>query len=95
MTLPEETRALLHQQMARAQANLDLEAGKMFLTSGDFDRAKDSIEKANHFFHRAKLKLAILGLQFAPRLIRLAVITWQRLVSRSGPAESIPNLRVG
>jgi hypothetical protein len=81
MTLPEETRALFQEQMARAQANLYLEAGKRFLTSGDFDRAKDSFKKANHFFHRAKLKLAILGLQFAPSWTRSAMLTRQELIS--------------
>jgi Glycosyl transferase family 2 len=77
MTLSEETRALLQQQMAGAQAHIHLESGKMFLTSGDFDRAKDSFQKANRFFDRAKLKLAILGLQLAPRLTRLGANAWQ------------------
>jgi teichuronic acid biosynthesis glycosyltransferase TuaG len=81
LTLPEETRALLQQQMAGVQAHIDLETGKMFVTSGDFDRAKDSLMKANIFFRRAKVKMSILGLQFAPHSTRLAVLTWQKLIS--------------
>jgi glycosyltransferase involved in cell wall biosynthesis len=80
MVLPEETRALLRRQMAEAQAHVHLQTGKMFLASGHFDRAKDSFQKANCFFHRAKLKLAILGLQFAPHFTRLAVLTRQDLI---------------
>jgi cellulose synthase/poly-beta-1,6-N-acetylglucosamine synthase-like glycosyltransferase len=81
MTLPERTRALLQQQIARAQAHIDLEAGKMFLASGDFDRAKESFSKANHSYRSARLKLAILGLQFVPRWTRLAVLGRQNLTS--------------
>jgi len=84
MTLPEESRALLQQKMARAQAYFDLEAGKKLLTLGDFDRARDLLTKANNFFHGAKLKAAILGLQFAPHWSRLAVLTWQKLISSRG-----------
>jgi len=39
------------------------------------------LTKANHFFHRAKLKLAILGLQFAPRWTRSAVLAWQKMIA--------------
>jgi Glycosyl transferase family 2 len=81
MTLPEETWVLLRQQIVGAQARIDLEFGKQFLTSGEFDRAKESLTKANNFFHSAKLKLAILGLQFAPSWTRLAVLTRQGPIS--------------
>jgi GT2 family glycosyltransferase len=82
MELSEETRAILKKQLKQAQAHFDLEAGKNFLASGDFDRAKDSLTKANNFFHRSKLKMAILGLQFAPRWTRSAVLAWHDLSSR-------------
>jgi glycosyltransferase involved in cell wall biosynthesis len=93
LELREETCAILKKQLTRARAHLDLELGKRFLTIGDFNRAKDSLTKANLFFHRAKLKLAILGLRLAPRLTRLGVITWQRLVLGSDLVKSIPALR--
>jgi glycosyltransferase involved in cell wall biosynthesis len=93
MDLPEETRASLKRQLNQAQAHFDLESGRNSLAAGDFERAKDSLTKANKFFQRAKLKIAILGLQFAPRFIRLAAITRQRLDSRSAAPESIPDSR--
>jgi hypothetical protein len=37
--------------------------------------------KANNFFQRAKLKMAILGLEFAPHWTRLAVLSWQKVIS--------------
>jgi glycosyltransferase involved in cell wall biosynthesis len=95
MLLRKETRTILQKQIARAQAQFHLESGKKFLTLGDFDRATDSLTKANHFFHRAKLRVAILGLQFSPRLFRSAAITWQRLVSKLGFAGSIQSLWPG
>jgi hypothetical protein len=81
MDLPVETRAVLKNQIQEARAHFNLEAGRNFLSTGNFDRAKDSLAKANHFFHRAKLKATILGLQIAPRWTRSAALTWQRLIS--------------
>jgi GT2 family glycosyltransferase len=89
MDLHQETRAMIQQRITRAQAHFDLEAGRNFLTAGDFDRARDSFIKANHFFHRAKLKVAINGLQFAPRFTRLGAITWEKLISKLRPAEAM------
>jgi glycosyltransferase involved in cell wall biosynthesis len=79
--LPKETQAILQRQIAQAQANLDLEIGRNLLTTGEFDRARDSFRKANNFFHRAKLNMTILGLQFAPGWTRLAVLSWQKVIS--------------
>jgi glycosyltransferase involved in cell wall biosynthesis len=81
MDLPAETRAVLQKQIQEARAHFNLEAGRNFLSAGNFDRAKDSLAKANHFLHRAKLKATILGLQIAPRWTRSAALTWQRLIS--------------
>ena len=80
MLLPEQTRAILQKQIAQAQAHFDLEAARNFLAARDFDRAKDSLTKANNFFRRAKLKLAILGLRFMPHWTRIAMLTWQKVI---------------
>lgn len=71
-TLPvsAENRALLEKQLERAKANLEKQRGKDFMTASDFERAKDSLQKANAFFHSAKLTLTVLGLKIAPRLTR-------------------------
>lgn len=68
--LGEETRAILKKQLEQAQAHLELEYGKYFLSIGDFERAEDALTKANAFFRCAKLKAAILGVRFAPNRTR-------------------------
>jgi len=81
MELPKEIRAKLQKQIALSQAGFDLETGRNLLVAGDFSRAKDSLTRANNFFSRAKLKVVILGLKWAPSWTRLAVITWVKLIS--------------
>jgi glycosyltransferase involved in cell wall biosynthesis len=81
MDLPTKTREILKEQLTKARACFDLESGRQFLTAGDFDRARHSLTKANNFFQRARLKVAILGLQLAPHLTRKAVLTWQKVIS--------------
>jgi glycosyltransferase involved in cell wall biosynthesis len=80
MNLSDQTRTILRKKLGEARAQADLEAGRNFLTAGDFDRAKDSLMKANRFFQRAKLRITILGLKLAPRPTRLAVMKWQKLI---------------
>lgn len=93
MVLSNETRAILKKQRAQAQASFDLEAGRMQLMAADFVAAKYSLRKANHIFHRTKLKLTIVGLQIAPGLTRLAVIVWQNLISGLGLTKSNQSMR--
>ena len=49
------------QQIAQAQAHFDLESGRKFLTSGDYDRAKDSLAKANNFARKTAIDIANSG----------------------------------
>jgi glycosyltransferase involved in cell wall biosynthesis len=81
MSLPASTRALLLHQLAKAQANFNLEAGKLSLANGDFTQARRSLASANLFFHRPKLKTTILALQFAPRCTRFAARAWQKAIA--------------
>jgi glycosyltransferase involved in cell wall biosynthesis len=92
MDLSEKTRAILRKQLAQAKAYIDLEAGKQFLADGDFGRAKDSLTKANAFFRHRRVRIAILGLQIAPRFFRFVAITWQWLLTawRVPTAEKSP-----
>jgi len=85
--------ALIQKQLGRAKANFEREQGKDFMAAGDFDRAKDSLLKADAFFHSAKLKLTILGLQIAPRLTRLFAITRERSRQRSRISNWSPEQR--
>jgi len=84
MDLSEKAHEILRRRLRQAQASFDLEAGRNFLSAGEFDRAKESLIKANNFFNRLKIKAAILGLQFAPHWTRSAVVTWQRLLLDRG-----------
>ncbi len=79
--LSHRTRILVQMRAKQIQANLDLESGRVFLATGEFERARDSLKKANDFFHRRKLRMTILGLQVAPDWTRYAVLTWQKLIT--------------
>jgi glycosyltransferase involved in cell wall biosynthesis len=68
--LSERLRSVLEALIARTQARVDLEVGKQLLSAGDFERAKEFLTRAHDFSHGLKLKLAIIGLQLAPRLTR-------------------------
>ncbi len=78
--LPNSARLVLERQITNAQAQFHLEAGKTFLKAGEFVRARDSLTEANRFFHRAKLKMAIGGLKYTPRCVRLAFLAWNKLL---------------
>lgn len=77
MELSEGTRAILKRQLTKTEAEFDLESGRSFLFAGEFQRARNSLTKANLFLRRRKLTAAILGLQFAPEWTRLAARTWR------------------
>jgi glycosyltransferase involved in cell wall biosynthesis len=85
MDVKRDTRELLRRQLNQTQAQLELEIGKQSLARGNFQEAKHSLTVAYDFFHTTKLKLALLGLQFAPRFTRSAVMIWQKLISPSKP----------
>jgi glycosyltransferase involved in cell wall biosynthesis len=81
--MDDKIRAILKRQLARAQAYLDLEYGKNFLSVGDFGKAKDALTRANAFFRCAKLKAAILGVRFAPQWTRRVIAHLAQEDSRS------------
>jgi glycosyltransferase involved in cell wall biosynthesis len=88
--LHEGLRAILEAVIARTQACIDVEVGKQLLAAGDFARAKDSLTRAHNFSHSLKLKLAIIGLQFAPRLTR-----WCWCATRGGNRPSTGRITPG
>jgi len=73
-----ETRAVLRKKLAKEQANLELARGKRSLSAGDFDRARESLKRADVFWRSAKLKLAILAIKIAPRWARSALLASQK-----------------
>jgi glycosyltransferase involved in cell wall biosynthesis len=69
-------KALVRREILQLKAELELRQGKLCLLSGDFAGAYASLGKANSFFRRRKLHLALLGLRFAPRATALAATAW-------------------
>jgi hypothetical protein len=70
---------LLQIPLAEAQAEVDLSHGKTCLENRDFRSAIELLGKANKFFCRPKLTLAIFGLRTVPRLTRIAALIWKHL----------------
>lgn len=77
-----ERRVLLRRETARAQANMDLERGKVYLQQGRFEEAGDALRNANAFFHRRKLTLTLLVLRLSPNLAESISRMWGRLAVR-------------
>jgi hypothetical protein len=69
LQLTDQSRALLKATLMRACALHDLEQGKLFLASGDPSDALASLKKANEVLPNPKLRLVLLGLRYAPRLV--------------------------
>jgi len=62
-------RRLLAEQYRLTDAAAHLDLVKQFVRAGEFDRALDSAERAATVFHGWKLRLAVLGLHRAPRVL--------------------------
>jgi len=75
--LPLGTRALLQAEIAKSQAQYELEQGKRYLYEGKFGEAAEWFEKANRFFQRTRLRFVLIGLKIAPRLTALVAKTFQ------------------
>jgi hypothetical protein len=67
------------ERLALEHALLDLTQAKLDLTSGNFAEAAESLREANSYFRSFKLRLALAGLQVAPRFTRLGAQAWNRL----------------
>jgi glycosyltransferase involved in cell wall biosynthesis len=63
-------RAELSRTMELQQAALDLAGGKLRLLSGEFDEARTSLERAHGVLGGWKLRMAVLMMRVAPRLLR-------------------------
>lgn len=74
---------LVEQQIERFQAMTELHRGKMHLSAGEFDQAKESLAIANRFLRSPKLYLVLTGLRLMPRLTQAGSQVWLTLVRRS------------
>lgn len=80
LELSAERRSLLQTQVAKFQAEAQLEQGKHHLSAGQLDEARHLLSKANAYFRSPKVSLALVGLRFAPRLTRLGARLWEKRV---------------
>ena len=61
---------LVRARMERRRADLALEDGRQQFMAGQYSQAAEALERANGFHHSRKLRLVLLGLRAAPRLLR-------------------------
>ena len=61
---------LVRARMERRRADLALEDGRQQFMAGRYSQAAEALERANGFYHSRKLRLVLLGLRAAPRLLR-------------------------
>ena len=61
---------LVRARMERRRADLALEDGRQQFMAGQYTQAAEALERANGFYHSRKLRLVLLGLRAAPRLLR-------------------------
>jgi GT2 family glycosyltransferase len=83
LSLTPSTRRLVERQIERFRAMTELHRGKMHLSAGEFDKAKDSLAVANRFFRRPKLYIVLTGLRIVPRLTQIGLRAWLELVRKS------------
>lgn len=70
INLSESQNEIVQKQLKRLEADLQLERGKAFLLEEDFVSARKAFEKANDYRKSNKLKLIVLLIKIAPRLLR-------------------------
>ena len=70
------TRSVIRKRLELVEALFELEQAKLFLARNRLGEARESLQKANNFFHRTKLGLILLGLRTVPNLTRLGIKFW-------------------
>jgi glycosyltransferase involved in cell wall biosynthesis len=68
--LTETERATLNERVKRLEADRKLALGKQRLTDGDFNAAAAEFREANKYLRSWKLRLVLMSLRFAPRLLK-------------------------
>jgi glycosyltransferase involved in cell wall biosynthesis len=70
LDLSSDQRELLTTQLAECEAFADLEYGKKQLMGGQYGEAAEAFRRANRYYRKRELRLLLLGLRVAPRLLR-------------------------
>ena len=82
-------RALAQERLRRCEAEMHFERGKRDFVEGRYAESAAALARANEFKRSAKLRLALLLLRAAPRLLRWAYLTRHR----SSPPDAVVALR--
>jgi glycosyltransferase involved in cell wall biosynthesis len=73
-------RSALDREIKDNLTDLEIDQGKQFLLTRDFQRAINSLGKAKNNRPSTKLRLTVYGLRVAPNLTRFITIAWLRLL---------------
>ncbi|HVN21466.1 MAG TPA: glycosyltransferase family A protein [Dongiaceae bacterium] len=69
MSLSQAQKALLAKRLEIAQAAVNLDRMKLLMDRGEFPAALDAAKQASAVLNTRKLRLAVIGLRWAPRLV--------------------------
>ncbi|MGI8655331.1 MAG: glycosyltransferase family 2 protein [Pyrinomonadaceae bacterium] len=78
---------LIERQIASCKAHMALTEGKRRFACGDYEQALEYVSRANDFFRRRKLQLALLGMRIAPRLLHRLYLMRYRAATQKIAAE--------
>ena len=79
LSVSESERALISKRAAEIKANYLLEEAKQQLQNRQFTKAKELLTEANRHFRRARVSLAVVGLNVAPRATCRLMSLWRRI----------------
>jgi glycosyltransferase involved in cell wall biosynthesis len=82
LELSTDERRAVERQIERGHADLALHLGKREIMAGQYAQAAEALKRADLYYHSHKLKLALLSLRLAPRLLRRVYHIYQRLLMR-------------
>lgn len=72
LNLSPDISQLVARQIKESEADIAFERGKRMFINRDYKQAAEAIERANSFYRKPRLRIALLGLRLAPRLLRRA-----------------------
>jgi len=79
LSVSEPERALISKRAAEIRANYQLEEAKQQLQNRQFTKAKELLTEANRHFRQARVSLAVVGLNVAPRATRKLMSLWRHI----------------
>jgi glycosyltransferase involved in cell wall biosynthesis len=72
---------LVSNRISEIKARTFVEEGKLQLSEGKFDKAKELFSQANKSLHQWKISLTLLGLNIAPQATSKLIFAWNRVLS--------------